>query len=467
MNKDNETSEDSLKEESDFIDSRPEGLQIVKRPEDVEKVAQGEQALNKKDETVDGQLGLDEVANKDNCEFTPGESLTFIRVRFPGNAKGQPFLIGDSQYMYGQKVVALSDRGMTVGYVNSFPYQVKFNRGLLPIKRINKIATDDDLKKQKSYYDRERDAEKICLKYIDQYELEMNLTHVEFVQGGKKAVFYFNAPERVDFRELVKGLVQDLKMRIELRQISVRDRAAAIGGIGACGLQTCCSSFLKDYGNVSIKMAKNQNLALIPSKINGVCGQIKCCIKYEDDVYTDKRKKLPKEGNIIKTLNGDIGKVLRLHIIPEQFDLLTTKGVKRRYTVDQWIVSEKLKDKDFPEKLHHITDETSTVIGLKNQLESGEDFQTEYVEDLEGELIDEIEEVNIDESLLKYQDKDDDVTYENNDRTLYHKEKKDSRPGRNNQSKNLSDNRNSKSRNKSKNFKNKKNYRPKGPKPGQ
>jgi hypothetical protein len=196
----------------------------------------------------------------------------------------------------------------------------------------------------------------------------MNITHVEFTQFGKKAVFYFNAPSRVDFRELVKRLVSELKIRIELRQISVRDRTAALGAIGVCGLQTCCSSFLRNYGNVSIKMPKNQNLALIPSKINGVCGQLKCCMRYEDDVYTEKRKKLPKEGTMAETLNGDKGKVLRLQLLIEQFDMLTDKGQKRRYSSNQYTPGQKPpKDWKFPTEFRHIVDETYEVIGLAEE----------------------------------------------------------------------------------------------------
>jgi len=307
---------------------------------------------------------------KDNGRFKDGEMLTMIRVRFPGNAKSFPFLLGKRKFNYGQKVVAMSDRGMTVGYINSFPYQVTFNKSMLPIRSIAKAATDEDIRVQAEFRDSEKKAEVICLNLIERYNLDMVLTHVEFTQFGKKAVFYFNAPARVDFRDLVKDLVAQLKMRIELRQISVRDRAAAIGAIGACGLQTCCSSFLKNYGNVSIKMAKNQNLALMASKLNGVCGQIKCCIKYEDDVYTDKRKLLPKEGTFIQTRNGDRGKVLRLHLLIEQFEMLTDTGLKRAYAAGQY----QHKDRDlpssyrFPDSFDHISDETKTVIGLEEYL---------------------------------------------------------------------------------------------------
>jgi hypothetical protein len=185
------------------------------------------------------------------------------------------------------------------------------------------------------------------------------------IEFGKKIVIYFNAPERVDFRELVRRLVQDLKVRVELRQISLRDRAAAIGAVGACGLQTCCSSFLKNYGNASIRMAKNQNLALIPTKINGVCGQIKCCIKYEDDVYTEKRKILPLEGSFIQAGNGDRGKILNLQVLNERFEMLTDRGERRVYFRTQYNPDTALPEGwNFPTQFEHIINETKVVIGM-------------------------------------------------------------------------------------------------------
>lgn len=304
--------------------------------------------------------------DKESSRFKEGEKLTMIRVRFPGNARSFPFLVGKRKFAYGQKVVAMSDRGMTVGYINSFPYEVIFNKSMLPIRSIAKVASPEDIQAQMEFRDSEKKAEVVCLHLIERYQLDMVLTHVEFTQFGKKAVFYFNAPARVDFRDLVKDLVYELKMRIELRQISVRDRAAALGSIGACGLQTCCSSFLKNYGNVSIKMAKNQNLALIPTKLNGVCGQIKCCIRYEDDVYSDKRKNLPREGSFVKVANGDRGKVQKLNILVEQFEMLTDQGIRRRYSSNQYNGrdSDLGADYKFPEFFDNIINETQGVIGL-------------------------------------------------------------------------------------------------------
>jgi len=294
-----------------------------------------------------------------------GEEITLVRVRFPGNSRSFPFLYGKRHLLYGQKVVAMSDRGVDIGYINSIPYQVYFHKGLLPLRSIIKVATLEDFTKQKTHHALMQKAQALCVDQIEKLRLEMVLTHVEVIEFGKKIVIYFNAPERVDFRELVRRLVQDLKVRVELRQISLRDRAAAIGAVGACGLQTCCSSFLKNYGNASIRMAKNQNLALIPTKINGVCGQIKCCIKYEDDVYTEKRKILPQEGSFIQTANGDRGKILNLQILNERFEMLTDRGERRVYHRSQYNHETALPETwTFPQQFEHILNETKTIIGL-------------------------------------------------------------------------------------------------------
>ena len=191
-------------------------------------------------------------------------------------------------------------------------------------------------------------------------------------------MFYFVAPARVDFRGLVKDLVGELKLRIELRQISVRDRSASMGALGPCGRELCCSSFLSRYGNVSIKMAKNQNLTLNYSKLNGVCGQLKCCLQYEDEVYHQKRKKLPPEGSFVETTNGDKGKIFRLHILSEQFDVLTERGKIKRYTQSYFKRKLKRSDVNMPERFENISDETNTVLGLNDeQAENARRFEHE------------------------------------------------------------------------------------------
>jgi cell fate regulator YaaT (PSP1 superfamily) len=320
--------------------------------------------------------GEEEIASENHL-FKHGDILNFIRVRFPGNAKSFSFYMGDRKLMYGQKVVAMSDRGIAVGYINSFPYQLVYTKDMPAIRSILRVATEEDLQTERETYKKQKEVETLCIDLIAKHNLDMNMTHVEFTQFGKKVVFYFTAPARVDFRGLVKDLVGELKLRIELRQISVRDRSASVGGLGPCGRQLCCSSFLSRYGNVNIKMAKNQDLTLSFNKLNGVCGQLKCCLQYEDEVYSHKRRKLPKVGQFIETFNGDRGVVERLHILSERFDLLTDRGILRSYSIGQF-KSELSQDFRMPDRFEHIADERSNVIGLtEDQANKAREFENE------------------------------------------------------------------------------------------
>lgn len=341
-------------------------------------------------------------------KYTEGDILRLVRVRFPGHAHSHPFVIGKRHFAYGQKVVAMSERGMAVGYINSFPYEKEFSKSLLPLKHISHQATEEDVSKARGSDAQEQEAEEICKRLIARHNLAMELTHVEQTQYGKKTVFYFVAPQRVDFRELVKDLVKELKTRIELRQISVRDRAAALGGIGPCGRSLCCSTFLNKFGQVNIKMAKNQNLTLNPARLNGLCGQLKCCTAYEETVYTHKRKSLPKEGLFLKTKNGDNGKVTKLHIIKEQFDMITDQGVIKRYVAEQFSEGTPLdKNYKFPERFQHVTNETSQVIGLKESskpideqsMESHQKSAHNEDDDLDDEFVSEFK--NLDKEFKK------------------------------------------------------------------
>lgn len=320
--------------------------------------------ISEDESSENSEATSEDKENREENRFKEGQILRFVRVRFPGNSRSFPFLVGKRRIEYGQKVVAMSDRGMAVGYVNSFSYEVPFNKSMLPIRSIAKVATEEDIVKDQEAYRQQKIAENVCNELIEQFRLDMQLTHVEFTSFGKKAVFYFIAPARVDFRDLVRDLVGKLKTRIELRQISVRDRSAAIGGLGPCGRELCCSSFLTKYGNVGIKMAKNQDLTLNFSKLNGVCGQLKCCLQYEDDVYREKRSRLPKEGDYITTHTGEMGRVDRLHLLTEQFVMMTDRGIRKRYVVDLFKETLDKETANFPREFDSVSDETHKVIGL-------------------------------------------------------------------------------------------------------
>ena len=161
------------------------------------------------------------------------------------------------------------------------------------------MQTEEDIEKHNSNKVKEKDALDICLKKIEEHKLNMKLIDVEYTFDNNKVIFYFTADGRVDFRELVKDLATIFKTRIELRQIGVRDEAKMLGGLGPCGRPLCCSTFLGDFASVSIKMAKEQNLSLNPTKISGICGRLMCCLNYEQSTYEDIRKRLPKAGSIV------------------------------------------------------------------------------------------------------------------------------------------------------------------------
>ncbi len=186
-------------------------------------------------------------------------------------------------------------------------------------------ATADDIKHKEDNKIEAQKAHKFCFKMIKEKNLPMKLIKTEMSQNGKKAVFYFTSNSRVDFRELVKELLKELKVRIELRQIDLRDETKLIGGIGPCGKQLCCNSFLRHFKPVTIKMAKEQNLALNPTKVSGVCGRLFCCLSYEIDTYNEIKRSLPKIGNKVKTADGN-GKIVKVDIFTSKLDILLDSG---------------------------------------------------------------------------------------------------------------------------------------------
>ena len=194
-----------------------------------------------------------------------------------------------------------------------------------PLKSVLRIATNEDIEKHFKNKDKEKDAFDICLKKIQEHGLTMKLIDVEYTFDNNKVIFYFTADGRVDFRDLVKDLATIFKTRIELRQIGVRDEAKMLGGLGPCGRPMCCSSFLGDFASVSIKMAKEQNLSLNPTKISGICGRLMCCLNYEQSTYEDIRKRMPKVGSIVKTSEGT-GEVFSNNIVKESIKVKLKKG---------------------------------------------------------------------------------------------------------------------------------------------
>ncbi len=209
------------------------------------------------------------------------------------------------QYSENDRVIVETARGIECGTVASANHEVEDEAIIKPLKRVVRIATDQDLRRAEDNRRREREAFPVCEQKILEHGLDMKLVEVECSFDNSKMLFYFTSDGRVDFRELVKDLAAHFRTRIELRQIGVRDEAKMLGGLGICGQPFCCSRFLSDFQSVSIKMAKEQGLSLNPTKISGTCGRLMCCLKYEQDAYEYLNKLTPRVGSHVRTKGGD------------------------------------------------------------------------------------------------------------------------------------------------------------------
>ena len=237
-----------------------------------------------------------------------------VGVKFKDAGKMYYFNPGNIKVKMGDHVIVETARGIEFGTVTLEETTISDSTLVAPLKDIIRIATPDDVKKHEKNLAKKGEALRLCQEKIDAHKLEMKLIDVEYTFDNSKVVFYFTADGRVDFRELVKDLAAVFRMRIELRQIGVRDEAKMIGGVGNCGRGLCCNTWLTDFEPVSIKMAKVQNLSLNPAKISGICGRLMCCLKYENDIYTQFKKGMPNTGERIKTPDG-IGIVTDVNIL--------------------------------------------------------------------------------------------------------------------------------------------------------
>lgn len=213
-------------------------------------------------------------------------------------------------------VIVETARGIELGVAASGRTSVRPEEIVNTLKPVIRLATPEDIARHRENLIKEKEAKQICRSKIEEHSLDMKLTDVEFTFDNNKVIFYFTADGRIDFRDLVKDLASVFRTRIELRQIGVRDEAKLKDGIGPCGRTLCCSTYLQDFTAVSIKMAKEQNLSLNPSKISGICGRLMCCLKYEQDVYEEIRKKMPRVGSVVETPMGR-GEVIMNNTIRE------------------------------------------------------------------------------------------------------------------------------------------------------
>ncbi len=230
--------------------------------------------------------------------------VEIVGVGFMKSGKTYYFDPAGMQFEMGDMVIARTARGPELGRILIANKEIDESELAAELKPVERKATDDDLKKYNENLAKRDDAMRVCAEKIRKHELDMKLIDAEFMIDGSKIVFYFSADGRVDFRELAKDLASHFRNRIELRQIGVRDEAKMLGGIGICGRPLCCSKWLHDFHPVSIKMAKQQNLSLNPTKISGTCGRLMCCLNFEDKTYKELRKGMPRDNERVETPGG-------------------------------------------------------------------------------------------------------------------------------------------------------------------
>lgn len=241
-----------------------------------------------------------------------------IGVRFRPAGKIYFFAPGEHQVTAGSKVIVETARGIEFGSVVMGPKEVEDKKITLPLKAVIRIATKEDIDKESKNREKEKEAFDICLEKIRKHELDMKLIDAEYTFDNNKVLFYFTADGRIDFRELVKDLASVFRTRIELRQIGVRDETKIRGGIGICGRPLCCHTYLSEFAPVSIKMAKEQNLSLNPTKISGVCGRLMCCLTNEEETYEELNSGLPAVGDRVTTPDGLAGDVQSVNVLRQQ-----------------------------------------------------------------------------------------------------------------------------------------------------
>ena len=266
----------------------------------------------------------------------------------------------------GDHVIVETARGVEYGTVVCDPKDVEDEKVIQPLKPVLRIATDRDDEQELKNKDKEKEAFKICLEKIKKHNLEMKLIDAEYTFDNNKVLFYFTADGRIDFRELVKDLAAVFKTRIELRQIDVRDETKIVGGIGICGRPLCCHAHLSEFIPVSIKMAKEQNLSLNPTKISGVCGRLMCCLKHEEETYEELNRRLPNIGDFVTTKEGLKGEVHSVSVLRQQVKVIVENGDEkevREYPVDDL----KFKRKHKKEKLQLTKEELKELEKLEKQ----------------------------------------------------------------------------------------------------
>src|SRR5213082_523852 len=252
--------------------------------------------------------------------------VTIVGIRFRPAGRIYYFDPQGQSYTNGQFVIVETVRGVEAGRVVIASKKLAERELSDPLKPVLRLANEDELRMMLSFKSKEKEALVQCAQQVQQHNLPMKLVETEYTFDGSRLTFYFTADERVDFRALVRDLAATFRTRIELRQIGARDQAKLQGGVGICGKTLCCSSWITDFGVVSIKMAKEQDLPLNPSKISGVCGRLLCCLAYENDTYIQAKQDMPPVGSILDTPSGQ-GKVVSINVPKESVEVMLESGV--------------------------------------------------------------------------------------------------------------------------------------------
>ena len=288
-----------------------------------------------------------------------------IGVRFRPNGKIYFFDPQDFYVQVGTEVIVETARGVEYGKCVQGRRKIEDPKRINGLKPILRIANDEDRKNYEKNKQKSKDAFVTCEKKIKEHNLEMKLISAEYTFDGSKVLFYFTADGRVDFRDLVRDLASVFKTRIELRQIGVRDEAKLCGGIGMCGRPLCCNSYLSEFIPVSIKMAKEQNLSLNPTKISGVCGRLMCCLKHEQDAYEYLNAKMPMVGDNATTPDGVVGKVDSVNVMRQTVRIIITDEEGNK-TAEEYKVEElKFKPRKKPKKDKNQTNEDKELVALE------------------------------------------------------------------------------------------------------
>ena len=248
-----------------------------------------------------------------------------VRVKLEEYGKVQEFDSGNFVLSKGQKVLVETEQGLALGIVCNSPRSLEEDLPVKPASKVYRLASQKDIGKFERKGQVEKDVYAFCGERIKERSLPMSLVTVNRHYDGSKIIVYFTADQRVDFRELVRDLVQKYRTRVEMRQIGARHQAKMFGGLGICGRHLCCSSFLNSFAPVSIKMAKTQNLSLNPAKISGMCGRLMCCLTYEREFYEKATKNIPKNGKAVSTTHGN-GKVVRQNVLRETVTVALESG---------------------------------------------------------------------------------------------------------------------------------------------